>query len=351
MIGFINKFFSSIYNFLNPLILYFSCLCSGFSHVNDVMFHIYTDPYEDINCIKNHAGDKLPVPEIVKYYKGFLENKDRKDFDLDDYSVEFLTKNIIDVGPADYRLKAYYKNSAKDCLFVYFYGVGKTMFWTSLTGNPYYTLKTNLQNDFDILIPEYPGYGVNNFKNDRKNLEKMVGVYADWIQENYHGKKIIIGGHSFGCWIALSLTNKLADENVNVILNNPFYNNQTTMLWAVGKKYGETLTKFLTFVEYENDKLIKSLGGKNVNIYITSLKEDKVCAYEDSVRLSKLCDYVHLIDLCDNSKNFKHRIHRYVNHEQNLWISRNILNEKFYFSEADYDLFKNSILKRLKHFF
>lgn len=191
MLSFINKFFPSVYNFLNPLVLYFTCLCSGCSHLNDVMFHIFTDPYEDINCIRNQAGDKLPVPEIVKHYKAILEGKNIKDLDLDDYSIDFLTKKIIEVGPEDYKLKAYYQNSNKDNLFVYFYGVGKTMFWTSLTGNPYYTLKTNMQNDFDILLPEYPGYGINNHKNDRKNFEKMVKVYADWL------KKITMVNKSF----------------------------------------------------------------------------------------------------------------------------------------------------------
>lgn len=343
MFSAISKFFCSIQNFLHPLILYIGCILSGPSHINDVMFHIYTDPFEDINCIKDKAGNKLPVPTIAKYYKCLLKDKNRTDLDLDDYSIEFLTKKIIDVGPDDYKLKAYYQNSGKENLFVYFYGVGKTMFWTSLTGNPYYTLKTNMEKDFDLLIPEYPGYGVNNFKNNHKNLDRMIDVYVKWIKEHYGGKNIIIGGHSFGCWLALKLANQLEGEQVNLILNNPFFNNQTSMITVAGATYGERLVKFLSSVEYENDKLIKNLEGRNVHVYLTPLRKDKICAYEDSVKLAKIGDYVHMIKVKDNSRKFKHIIHRYVNHEQNRWIAQNIVAGNFNFNQEDYELFKNSL--------
>lgn len=332
---------------MRPLVLYFMCLGSGCSHVNDVMFHIYTDPYEDINCIKNRAGHKLPVPDIVKCYEKLQQDKNRKDLDLDDNSIKYLTENIIDVGPDDYRLKAYFRKSDSntDNIYVYFYGVGKTMFWTSLTGDPYYTLKTNFKEDFDILIPEYPGYGVNKFKNDKKNLDKMVAVYAEWLKKNYSGKNIFVGGHSFGCWLALSLANQLEGEKVNVILNNPFYNNQTGMVWVAGRQYGEGLIKFLTSVEYENDKLIQNLVGRNVHVYITSLKKDQICSYDDAVRLSKLGDYVHLIKVKNNSRNFKHTIHRHVNHEQSICIAKNILAGNFDVKQEDYELFKHNLMK------
>ena len=346
MLNGIYNFFRHISNFLNPLLIYFSCLLSGPSHINDVMFNIFTDPYEDINCIKDLEGNKLSIPAIKKCYDSLREDKNRKDLGIDDASIEFLTNDIIDIGPQDYTLKAYYKNFEKDQLFVYFYGVGKTMFWTSLTGDPYYTLKTNMKNDFDLLIPEYPGYGVNNFKTDRKNLEKMLDVYTEWITDNYHGKKIIIGGHSFGCWLALKLANALVEEeNIDVIMNNPFFNNQTSMLWVAGRKYGEKFVKLLTSVEYENDKLIKNLEGKNVNIFITAIKKDAVCSYDDAVKLAELGDYVHFIKVKNNSRNFKHTIHRYVNHEQNLWIAKNILQKNYNIAPEDYEKFKKDLLQ------
>lgn len=89
--------------------------------------------------------------------------------------------------------------------------------------------------------------------------------------------------------------------------------------------------------------MIKRLEGRNVHVFITPLKLDEVCAFEDSVGLPKIADYVRLLKVKNNSKNFEHTIHRYINNELNRIIAQNILTGNFNLTKKYYELFKNSL--------
>ena len=336
-----------LYKLAWPFVWFFSSLFISITNINDLMFILLNEPFKTINSVKNKNNESLPLPIILDNIKKIKENKiNIEDSDLNDYSKNLLSNEIIEIGNKNDKFKAYYKNSNKVNLIVYFHGCGKSIFWKSLTGDYNYSLVSNFKDDFDIFIPEYPSYLAGN---NKKKFELMIKECAKWIRKNYNGQKIIIGGHSFGCWLALFLANKLKDQDINVILNQPFYDNKRAMVWTAQKFIGEKISNFLASVEYDNAKLILKLKkNKDLNIYITALETDHLCKYEDSIELSKLGDKIHFMHIMVNSYDFEHTKHRHINHEQNLWIAKNVIEGKYKLKLEDYNVFKAN--KNLKHF-
>lgn len=216
-----------------------------------------------------------------------------------------------------------------------------TIFRKTLIGEKPYSLQTYFKNDFDILIPEWPGTSINDYKNDKENFEKMTDVCAKWLREKYQGKKIIIGGHSFGCWLALCLAKKLQDQDIVIILNNAFYDNQTAMLWTLSP-FNKKFLQSVTTKVYKNDEILQTLKHLHKKIFILANPKDLICPYQDSQNLKRQNPEIELLNIFPDSRNFVYKNHMKINFEENFWIATNAVKEKYYLTEKDYNDYKKN---------
>lgn len=221
-----------------------------------------------------------------------------------------------------------------------------SIFRKTLISDKDYSLKKYFQDEYDILIPELPGSSINVYKNDEENFLKMLDVCAAWIKKNYEGKKIIVSGHSFGCWLALGLAYRLQNEDVSVILNNCFYDSQSAIIWTLfplNKKFIKTFTGKI----YSNDDILKNLNHVK-NIFILAQKKDFFCSYQDSVKLKQKYKNIKLINIFPDSRNFPYSQHHRINFEENFWIASNIENKNYSFIEDNYVTFYKNFFANKK---
>ncbi|KRH92218.1 carboxylesterase, partial [Pseudoloma neurophilia] len=114
----------------------------------------------------------------------------------------------------------------------------------------------------------WPGYLQNNFLINKKSFKSDLEIFTDYLKKrkSIRNNKIFILGQSFGCNFAL-FTSKIL--NVPVILENPFYCLQSTILTS----RFFFLSYFLIY-NYDNSKYITDIKNKKHVLAILSGKEE-----------------------------------------------------------------------------
>lgn len=337
------------------VILVLTFLFSNTPEANSNLMFVTDDfPFYQKNVISKDKSTECYSSEIAKIYWEFeqlkAENKNyieeiQKKYDLSEFSIKIFDNNIITLD-SDYKIRSFYeKVEGHKKVIVFFHGILMSIFRKSFLSNEPYSLRAYFKNDFDILIPELPGSSINTYQNDEKNFEKMVDVCAKWLRDHYQGKKIFIGGHSFGCWLALKLAEKLQDQDVVVMLNNVFFNNQTATVWTLSP-VNEKLIKSVTTNVYDNNEILQRIKPLHKRIFLLAHPKDFVCPYEDAKKLKSQNPDVHLVNLFKDSRNLNYRYHTKINFEENFWIAQNAHKNSTFFTKGNYQQFKQKLLKK-----
>ncbi len=337
------------------VILVLTFLFSNTPEANSNLMFVTDDfPFYQKNVISKEKDKVFPSAEIAKIYWEFEQLKKQnqnyieefqKKYDLSEHSVHIFDKNIITLD-SDFQIRSFYEKEEKhEKVIVFFHGILMSIFRKSFLSDEPYSLRTYFKNDFDILIPELPGSSINTYQNDEKNFEKMVDVCAKWLRDHYQGKKIFIGGHSFGCWLALKLAEKLQDQDITVILNNVFFNNQTATVWTLSP-VNEKFIKSLTTNVYDNNEILQRIKPLHKKIFILSHPKDFICPYEDAKKLKSNNPDIHLVNIFKDSRNFNYRYHVKINFEENFWIAKNDNEDANFFTETNYQKFKRKLIKK-----
>ncbi len=320
--------------------------------INDWMFLLNDVPLYKHNSIMGKDGQKFHSSDIAPmffYFETLKKNEKNylemftKRYLLDEASLDIFDKNIITLDDG-YRIHSFFsQKEGNKKLLVFIHGIVMTIFRDSYTGLLPHSIRRYFQDEFDILVPEFPGSTINPYVNDEENFEKMLDVCAKWVKKNYSGKEILLIGHSFGCWLTLGLAKRLEDENISIILNNPFYDSQTAMAWTlpVSKK----LTYSLTKKRYSNDERLKDLGAKN--IFILATPKDPICPYTDALKLKEQYGFIKFVNICADSRGFIYKYHAHVNFEQNFWLAQHLHDDQYLFTEEAYDVFKQQFVTQL----
>ncbi|MBQ2350298.1 MAG: alpha/beta fold hydrolase [Cytophagales bacterium] len=126
-------------------------------------------------------------------------------------------------------------HNAKRPLLVFYHGNGDTIFG-HLDDSIYdkLFLLNVLSYYYDILIPELPGYNINqrgDFSETTRN--KQINAIYQWCQE-YYADKLVVMGHSLGCHFAILLAAQAQNNCKHLVLCNPFMTDKTAARHIVG---------------------------------------------------------------------------------------------------------------------
>ena len=177
-------------------------------------------------------------------------------------------------------------------LVIFFHGNGESAFRDQNT----LLDKIVFEKGYDLLIPELPGYPGNNegdFSEETrlKYMEKIL----EFCKTYYKGQRIVILGHSLGCYFATYLAS-MDEENAvfnKLIIVCPFLTDKTAAKY-IGKQNtscccvccGECLSECIVTPIYK-EKLTNKENIKNVkcNIDILYAPNDKVISPKDAESL------------------------------------------------------------------
>ena len=176
-------------------------------------------------------------------------------------------------------------------LVIFFHGNGESAFRDQNT----LLDKIVFEKGYDLLIPELPGYPGNNegdFSEETrlKYMEKIL----EFCKTYYKGQRIVIIGHSLGCYFATLLASK-DEENLvkKLIIACPFFTDKTAAKY-IGKQNtsccceccGTCLSECIVNPIYR-EKLSNEENIKNVkcNIDILYAPNDKVISPKDAESL------------------------------------------------------------------
>ena len=176
-------------------------------------------------------------------------------------------------------------------LIIFFHGNGESIF------NIYdLYLKTNVFSEgYDLLIPELPGYPKNkegDFSEETRNED--IENILKFCETYYRNKRIVIIGHSLGCYFATLLASKNEENLVKkLIIACPFFTDKTAAKY-IGKQNtscccvccGECLSECIVTPIYR-EKLLNEENIKNVksDIDILYAPNDKVISPKDAESL------------------------------------------------------------------
>lgn len=79
---------------------------------------------------------------------------------------------------------------------LYLHGAGGGSVWT-----PFFDL---LAQDFDVLVPEHPGFGASDMPDWFDNIHDLAYFYAQFLREQKLDKVHLVG-HSIGGWLAMEM--------------------------------------------------------------------------------------------------------------------------------------------------
>ena len=176
-------------------------------------------------------------------------------------------------------------------LVIFFHGNGESAFRDQNT----LLDKIVFEKGYDLLIPELPGYPGNNegdFSEETrlKYMEKIL----EFCKTYYKGQRIVIIGHSLGCYFATLLASK-DEENLvkKLIIACPFFTDKTAAKY-IGKQNtsccceccGTCLSECIVTPIYR-EKLLNEENIKNVksDIDILYAPNDKVISPKDAESL------------------------------------------------------------------
>ena len=177
-------------------------------------------------------------------------------------------------------------------LVIFFHGNGESAFRDQNT----LLDKIVFEKGYDLLIPELPGYPGNNEGDFSKGTRlKYMEKILEFCKTYYKGQRIVILGHSLGCYFATYLASM--DEK-NAVFNKliivcPFLTDKTAAKY-IGKTStscccvccGECLSECIVTPIYK-EKLTNKENIKNVkcNIDILYAPNDKVISPKDAESL------------------------------------------------------------------
>ena len=223
------------------------------------------------------------------------------------FFTQEVKNNIVREKMEDYYSKVDYFLKIEDipCLFfrekdsddeeknliIFFHGNGESIF------NIYdFYLKTNVFSEgYDLLIPELPGYPKNkegDFSEETRNED--IENILKFCETYYRNKRIVIIGHSLGCYFATLLASK-DEENLikKLIIACPFFTDKTAAKY-IGKQNtscccvccGECLSECIVTPIYR-EKLSNEENIKKVkcDIDILYAPNDKVISPKDAESL------------------------------------------------------------------
>ena len=224
------------------------------------------------NELKNFFIDKTTEEEVEKYgLRQIYENKDKlnnyfkdnkddiisitdknrqdenmrvwknEDGDFCFFYIE-VGNNIVKKKMEDYHSKVDYFLKIEDipCLFfrkensdneeknliIFFHGNGESIFNIY---DPF--LKTNVFSEgYDLLIPELPGYPKNKEGDfSEETREGYIEKILKFCETYYYNKRIVIIGHSLGCYFATLLASKDESNSIfkKLIIACPFFTDKT----------------------------------------------------------------------------------------------------------------------------
>ena len=218
--------------------------------------------------------------------KKYIVKEKMKDY----YSkVDYFLK-IDDIPCLFFRKKN--SNDEEKNLIIFFHGNGESIFRIY---DLY--LKTNVFSEgYDLLIPEFPGYPNNkegDFSEETRNedIEKILKFCGTY----YRNKRIVIIGHSLGCYFATLLASKDESNSIfkKLIIACPFFTDKTAAKY-LGKTNtscccvccGECLSECIVNPIYR-EKLSNEENIKKVkcNIDILYATNDKVISPKDAESL------------------------------------------------------------------
>ena len=291
------------YNFIAILFItsnnIFLCCCD----CNCLLYITYSHAEFKKEAIKN--GFKCVYEENVEFKdqiylngKEYLVNKvetsitigiDEGDEwnDLDVYCLK-----IDDEIPCQILRKTKLSKQNNTNLVIFFHGNGESAFRDQNT----LLDKIVFEKGYDLLIPELPGYPGNNEGDFSKGTRlKYMEKILEFCKTYYKGQRIVILGHSLGCYFATYLASM--DEK-NAVFNKliivcPFLTDKTAAKY-IGKTStscccvccGECLSECIVTPIYK-EKLTNKENIKNVkcNIDILYAPNDKVISPKDAESL------------------------------------------------------------------
>ena len=176
-------------------------------------------------------------------------------------------------------------------LVIFFHGNGESAFRDQNT----LLDKIVFEKGYDLLIPELPGYPGNNEGDFSEGTRlKYMEKILKFCETYYHNKRIVIIGHSLGCYFATLLASK-DEENLikKLIIACPFFTDKTAAKY-IGKQNtscccvccGECLSECIVTPIYR-EKLLNEENIKNVksDIDILYAPNDKVISPKDAESL------------------------------------------------------------------
>ena len=198
----------------------------------DKLNNYFKDNKDDIISItdKNRQDENMRVGENEdgNFYFFYIEvenNVVKKK--MEDYysKVDYFLK-IEDI-PCLFFRKENSDNEEKN-LIIFFHGNGESIFNIY---DPF--LKTNVFSEgYDLLIPELPGYPKNKEGDfSEETREGYIDNILKFCETYYYNKRIVIIGHSLGCYFATLLASKDESNSIfkKLIIACPFFTDKTAV--------------------------------------------------------------------------------------------------------------------------
>lgn len=162
-------------------------------------------------------------------------------------------------------------DSSKGLIFYLHGNAGSLSKWGAVA-------KTYTALNYDVFIPDYPGYGKSEGKiKDEKQLFNTIQIAYDKLKQSYKEDSIIIIGYSIGTGLAA----KLASDNhpKKLILQAPYYS-----LTDIMKRTYPVLPSFLLKYKFETYKYLEKCS---MPVVIFHGNADEVIYYGSSLKLQK----------------------------------------------------------------
>ena len=159
-------------------------------------------------------------------------------------------------------------------------------------------------NGFDILMPDYRGYGKTEGKiYSEKQMQSDAQAVYDYLLKNYPEDKIIIVGYSMGTGMATKLA---AKNNPNhLFLIAPYFS-----IVDMKNRYLPFIPNFILKYPLRNDKNVMKIKCPITIFHGTA---DEVLPYDSSTKLKNLRpDHIRLVTL-DNESHRRSIFHPIVN--------------------------------------
>ena len=180
--------------------------------------------------------------------------------------VNILTEDKINL------LSWYNKLDEKLPLLIYFHGNSFNI------GDRAYRIKRYIDQNWNVLIVSWRGFGGNKGKPTENNLYKDGEAVLKWVSKNtnFNHNQIVVYGESLGTGVAVELGTKY--KFLSIVLEAPF-----TSIYEIAKKrYKIYPVKYLVKDKFDNFSKIDKLKSP---LLIISGKKDEIVPHNHSLKL------------------------------------------------------------------